>query len=128
MSFRILITGSRSWPRPADVWAGIELAIVEAAAVDVVVVHGTARGADEMASLFVKAHQGQFAREGVRLVEERHPADWDRWGRKAGFIRNTDMVSAGADLCLAFIHQRSRGATMCADLAEKAGIPVRRLT
>lgn len=127
---RILITGSRSWPRPADVWAALELAIAEhaAAATDVVVVHGTARGADEIASLFVKAHGRQFAAEGVRLVEERHPADWDRWGKKAGFIRNADMVQAGADLCLAFIHNQSRGATMCADLAEKAGIPVRRLT
>jgi hypothetical protein len=69
---------------------------------------------------------------------ERHPADWQREGRQAGFLRNTRMVSLGADLCPAFIApcadprcrrpqpHGSHGASHCADLAERAGIPVRR--
>ena len=83
----------------------------------VTVVHGDAPGADTLA--------GQIAvLFGFKV--EAYPADWNKYGKKAGFIRNSEMINLGADICLAFIRAESRGATMCADLAEKAGIPVKR--
>ncbi|MGI8816466.1 MAG: hypothetical protein ACR2G2_14640, partial [Pseudonocardia sp.] len=40
---------------------------------------------------------------------ERHPAQWQRHGRGAGYRRNSDLVALGADECVAFIQDSSPG-------------------
>lgn len=114
---RLLVTGSRDWT-DVDV---IELALAEAWKAldyDVVLIHGACpHGADAIAAEL-------WLCQGFDV--EAHPADWGQYGRRAGFKRNADMVGLGADLCLAFIKNESRGATMTADLSDRAGIPVRR--
>lgn len=120
---RILITGSRDW----DDWQTLTRAMFEA--VDdyglVTVVHGACpTGADAMAD-WVGTHLLPHL-EVVGTAVERYPADWGTLGKRAGFVRNKAMVDMGADVCLAFIKGGSRGASMTADLAEKAGIETRR--
>lgn len=125
---RILITGSRTWDRPELVSAAMVAAVRTHArrrglwhgpATWVTVVHGACpNGADQMAHDFALK---------VDWTIERHPANWDKYGKRAGFVRNADMVNLGADVCLAFIRDGSRGASMTADLAEKAGIPTVRV-
>jgi hypothetical protein len=58
------------------------------------------------------------------LDVERHPADWDRYGRAAGPRRNAEMVGLGAHACVAFPLGASRGTRGCMKLAAEAGIPV----
>jgi hypothetical protein len=112
-AFRVLITGSRTWNRPQVIAAA--LAELHGEHGDrLTVVHGACpRGADAIADAWCNRH---------RVPAERHPADWALDGKTAGRRRNAVMVSAGADLCLAFIRNASPGASHCAELAERAGI------
>lgn len=117
MTKRILITGSRNWDDKwklediLDQWAAAYVTIGET---DVILVSGACpTGADRLAE-----------EEAVKLgmTVERHPADWNKHGKSAGFIRNQEMVNLGADVCLAFIKDGSKGATHTLNAARKAGI------
>ena len=111
---RILITGSRTWTDKVTVAQAIREAwLVQGRPYGVVVVHGGAKGADYIAGVYAKD---------LGFSVEVHEADWTI-GKRAGYIRNKKMVDAGADVCLAFIKDNSKGATMCAELAQKSGIP-----
>lgn len=81
----------------------------------VTIVHGAARGVDRIA--------GQEA-EKLGLLLDVFPADWERDGKAAGFIRNQKMVDAGADLVLAFWDGSSAGTQHTITRAGEAGIPV----
>lgn len=113
---RVLITGSRTWDDFEFIWE--KLASVNSWAGDeaITLVSGAAEGADILC---------EVAARRLGWTVERHPADWKTHGKRAGFIRNSEMVKLGADVCLAFIHNDSRGASMTVDLAEKAGIPTK---
>lgn len=94
---RLLITGSRNhqWT-PYDSHALLIAVqdIVDKTRKNPIIVHGGATGADTEAAL-----HGQRL---FNLHAEIHRADWKKYGRAAGPIRNKQMVELGADLCLAF--------------------------
>lgn len=113
---RILVTGSRDWYDSGAIYDALTRIVTDE---PIVVVQGGARGADTIAAGIA---------DNLGYEVETYKANWRRDGKSAGFLRNAHMVSLGADLCLAFIRNESRGATMCANLAERAGIPVRRFT
>lgn len=121
MTYRILITGSRTWATPQSVEDALTDFMGKDPANSYVVIHGDAAGADSMADWAARRLRGA----GWDVTVEVHPADWSQ-GRGAGLIRNAHMVSLGADVCLAFIRQNSPGASHCATVAESAGIPVLR--
>jgi len=117
--YRILVTGSRDWRDELVIVGALQdLAAEHPHDGELVLVHGACpTGADLIAHDWAVKHG---------CLIEAHPAAWWKYGRVAGPRRNKEMVDAGADICLAFIKDKSRGATHCADLAERAGIPVRR--
>jgi hypothetical protein len=106
---RILVCGSRSWTDAAAIRRRLR------AFPGAVVVSGAARGADSLA-----------AQEAYRmgLAVELHPADWQRDGRRAGFLRNLAMLDSGVDLVLAFWDGSSRGTAHTMAEARRRGIPV----
>jgi hypothetical protein len=122
-TFRLLFTGSRSFDDRAAIWVALDIVAESALACGydrVVLVHGACPdGGDAHADAWFRAKRGEMP-----LGVERHPANWDLLKRRAGYLRNIDMVQAGADVCLAAIRDESKGATMCAELAERAGITV----
>jgi hypothetical protein len=126
--YTILVTGSRNWPDPRKIYT--ELAGVRGARETIIVKHGAHRfGADRYAATVALS---------LGYLRDPRPANWTMHHKAAGMVRNAEMVNTGADVCLAFIApciktrckisapHGSHGAVHCADLAEKAGIPVRR--
>ncbi|MGC5013150.1 bifunctional DNA primase/polymerase [Streptosporangium sp. DT93] len=114
---RILLTGSRTWTNTPTIRAALAEHWGDGNAV--LITGACPRGADAIAETIWRQQSGHV---------ERHPANWETHGKRAGILRNADMVALGADVCLAFIRDASPGATHAAALAERAGIPVRRYT
>lgn len=111
---RLLTTGSRDWDRVDIIRSALHWAFEKLGGGEIVLVSGACpTGADKLAEDFW---------ESLGQPIERHPANWKYNGKRAGFMRNQHMVNLGADLCWAFINDNSRGATHCAEAAEKAGI------
>lgn len=113
--FRVLIAGSRHWTDVTTVHDA--LAALHGEHGPLRLVHGGNHGADAIANRWGLLHDAAI---------EVHPSNWRTMGRHAGTLRNQHMVQDGADMCLAFIDDRSPGATHCADRAEATGIPTRR--
>jgi len=94
---RVLVTGSREWVDEATTYRALVALLARCTVADVhtvTVVHGAARGADRLA--------GRFAST-MGLTEEAHPANWAEYGKKAGYVRNMDMLIAGRpDFAVAF--------------------------
>lgn len=119
---RIIVTGSRDWNSISDVFRLIEAMAQIYNPVELTIVHGACpTGADKMAHQWVEVAKNIMP---YTIIEEAHPASWKEFGRAAGPIRNREMVEMGADICLAFIRNNSKGASMTAKIAEEAGIKV----
>jgi len=73
------------------------------------VVSGCAHGADRL---------GEKWAVGYGIPIKRMPADWDAYGKRAGFIRNGEMAEY-ADACIVFWNGTSRGTKHMIDVAKR---------
>jgi len=106
---RLLITGSRTWTDEATIRRELERRFTP----ETVLVSGHANGADKICEAVWETLGGRV---------ERHPPNYGRHGRRAPTERDREMVRCGADECVAFIQEGSRGATYTAQMAEASGI------
>ena len=79
------------------------------------IVSGTARGADQLGE--------QYAQE-KGLEIKKFPADWETYGKRAGFLRNAQMAMY-ADALIAFWDGQSKGTMNMIELAKKHGLKTR---
>jgi hypothetical protein len=113
---RLLITGSRTWTDVECIRYALHCYKVQFG--KAVMLNGACRtGADLLC-----------AQIGTQLGYEIecYPAQWDLHGKRAGMLRNIQMIEQGKPThCMAFIANNSPGATHCKNEALKAKIPTK---
>lgn len=115
---KVLVTGSRTWEDEymVDVMIAGLVALTGGSNVPFQVIHGDCpTGADALAATWKD------------MVDvSAFPADWDRYKRAAGPIRNRQMLDEDPDLVVAFSDdlEHSRGTRDCVTEARRRGIPV----
>jgi anaerobic selenocysteine-containing dehydrogenase len=113
---RVMVTGSRDWDDKMAIDRALFNYWYQAGRVkDILLIEGGARGADELA---------RICWETAGFHTEQFPADWATYGKRAGIIRNLQMLDTEPEHVLAFINNNSRGASHAAAEAERRGIPV----
>jgi len=112
---RIIIAGSRNF-RDYELLRSTMFDVIDRGNPrDFTILSGGARGADMLGECFAREH-------GCGL--EVYPADWDRYGKSAGYRRNVEMAE-NADVLLAFWDEESRGTQHMIQIAKKKGLIVR---
>lgn len=110
---KILITGSRDWTDEATIKAALMPYATYDSRYATELIHGGAKGADTIA--------GQLA-QFWGWKETRMPANWERYGKMAGLIRNTEMLDLQPDVCIAFHKNNSRGTQDMIKKCKRAGL------
>lgn len=109
--FKVIVAGGREFNNYELLRAKLDW-ILQNKLPDVEIVSGAARGADSL---------GERYAEENNLGIHRKPADWDTYGKSAGYRRNAEMADY-ADGCVCFWDGKSRGTKHMIDLAKKKGI------
>ena len=84
------------------------------------IISGTARGADKLGEQYAKIAHYELSK---------FPADWDKLGKRAGYVRNAEMAKFAVEdgnygVLIAFWDGQSRGTKHMIDLANKYGLEV----
>lgn len=107
---RIAVVGSREYPRPDAVrqfvWEQERTTVI---------VSGGALGVDQIAVAEARR---------LHMPYEEYLPDWNRYGKRAGAIRNAEIVKQ-SDEVVAFWNGTSRGTQITIGLARTAGKPTR---
>ena len=120
MSTKVLVTGSRDLKEYKAVYDALDE--IYQTHFPLIVIHGSARGADSFADAWAVFRANVTP---VRVV-----ADWENDGRAAGSIRNSRMLELSPDIVLAFFQDGATnyGTRHMAKIAREAGIEVKTIT
>jgi hypothetical protein len=82
---------------------------------EVEIVSGTARGADRLGERYAR---------GKRFVVKRFPANWEKYGKRAGYLRNEEMARYASHAVI-FWDGSSRGTENMIELCKKYNLNYR---
>lgn len=87
---------------------------------DIIIVSGCARGADSLGEEYAKEN-------GYEVLK--FPANWNKYGKKAGYLRNEQMAEE-ANACIAFLRsdKECKGTKNMISLARKKKLLIREIT
>lgn len=113
---RVLICGGRNYNNKDKVFEVLDN-LRKSTKEEIFIIHGGAKGADSLG--------GEWAR--TRNISVRvFKADWNKYGRAAGIIRNEGMLKEGKpDLVVAF--PGGKGTAHMIMIAEEAGVEVKEI-
>ncbi len=115
MNYRVIIAGCRDFDDYALLKERCNDYLCEKMEThNVIIVSGHASGADALGERFAEEHGLQC---------EIHPADWGKYGRSAGPIRNAEMAEV-SDALIAFWDGQNPGTRSMIELARKKGLQV----
>jgi hypothetical protein len=114
---KVIVAGSRDITDKEFIFGKLDylLQIDKREDYSIEIVSGTARGVDTI---------GEWWAESRNQNIKRFPADWDTYGKSAGYRRNADMAKYGTHL-VAFWDGVSRGTGHMIDLARKEGLKIK---
>lgn len=110
---KIAVVGSRAFRNKLLVDTGMEH--IAKKYPKAVIITGGAAGVDTWV---------EHAAYRLGLTVEVYPADWQKYGNRAGAVRNREMVKA-ADVILAFWDGSSKGTKITIDMATNVGKPLK---
>jgi hypothetical protein len=109
---KVIIAGSRDFSDFQLLYSRCEEILKDLTEIEIV--SGTARGADKLGEHYASLKGHSVAK---------FPADWDKHGKAAGYVRNKEMAEY-ADVLIAFWDGESRGTKHMIDLATAKDLKV----
>ena len=115
---RVIIAGSRTFSDYNLLEERLNFFFSKKAREQITIISGTANGADKLGERYANENN---------ISIERYPADWDQYGKSAGYKRNLQMAN-NADALVAFWDGVSKGTNHMINIAKNKNLKVRIVT
>lgn len=114
-TMRIIVAGSRNFSNYSLLKKKLDFYLSEKNNDEITIVSGTANGADKLGE--------KYANENSISIQ-RYPANWDLYGKSAGYKRNIQMAD-NADALVVFWDGKSKGTSHMINIAKQKNLKIR---
>ncbi len=113
--FKVIVAGCRDFSDYEGLEKYLDYVFKDIDKSELEIVCGCARGADKLGSKYAE-------NRGIKV--SMFPADWDNYGKSAGYRRNAEMANY-SDALVAFWDGKSKGTKHMIDLAKTKKLKIR---